>query len=186
MQQQARAIARLEHLEPERTRIDGEAHVTAHHRVDDPVNGLRVARPAPGKAPDAGAIGDGEVARGFARGSSAVVLAALGLYSVLAFAIAQRQQEMGLRLPLGATRAHVVRLVVAEGMLAPLAGLLVGVTVAYTAAPFVQPMLFSTDARALATYLGVALAVALASLLACLSPARRATITDPIIAMRSD
>jgi hypothetical protein len=117
-------------------------------------------------------------------GALAVVLASVGLYGVLAYDVAQRQQELGVRIALGASRANVARLVVrrAGGVVA--AGGLIGLAVTLLGGSIVGPLLFETSPRdplILGAVVGV---VAVVSLLATLMPAARAARVDPAFALR--
>ena len=116
----------------------------------------------------------------------ALVLAASGIYAVVARAVAQRTREMGIRLALGSRPGDVVRLVVREGMALPLAGAGAGVVLALAAARGVRASLYGVapaDLRVLATTTAL---LVLASLVACLVPARRATRVDPCTALRAE
>ncbi len=117
---------------------------------------------------------------------SAVVLAALGIYGVPAFAVAQRSQELGIRLALGAAPAALVRMVVRQGLLPVAIGLTVGLGGAVIAGRLMQSLLFDAtgvDARVL---LAVPAGIALIALVACYLPARRAARIDPVQAMRCE
>ena len=119
-------------------------------------------------------------------GLLAVLVAALGLYSVLAYDVSRRLRELGIRVALGASRTGLVRLVVGRAVRVALAGAVLGFLIAIAAGPTVTPMLFQTSARdplAFAFGAGMLLVVAL---LAAVVPSRRATRVDPIIALRAD
>jgi predicted permease len=119
-------------------------------------------------------------------GLLALVIAAVGLYSVIAYMVAQRTQEFGVRLALGATTRRIMSLVLSRGMAPSVGGLLAGVVIALVAGRFLEPLLFETSARD-PFVVGSAVLVLLAvALLACLVPARRATRVDPVIALRTD
>jgi putative ABC transport system permease protein len=119
-------------------------------------------------------------------GLIALAIAAIGLYSVIAYMVAQRTQEFGIRLALGATTRRILSLVLSGGMAASVMGLAVGFGVALVAGRFLEPLLFETSARDPFVF-GLALVVlACVAVLACLIPARRATRVDPVIALRAE
>jgi predicted permease len=119
-------------------------------------------------------------------GLVALSLAAVGLYGVLAFAVARRTSEIGIRLALGAKQADVRRMVVRQGMVIVVGGLALGVGAALATSRILGSLLFGVSPRDPVTYatvVGVLLAVAL---LACWIPARRASGVDPAEALRSE
>jgi putative ABC transport system permease protein len=116
----------------------------------------------------------------------AVVLAAVGLYGVLAAAAVQRTREFGIRLALGAGRGNIVRLVLTQGLALTLTGLLAGLAIAPLAAGALEQMLFGVGRVDAATYAGVAVLLILVTVSACLPPALRASRTDPATALRSE
>jgi len=116
----------------------------------------------------------------------ALVLAAIGIYGVMTFSVAQRNHEMGIRIALGAGSGQVLRLVVGEGMWAAAIGMAIGLPGVYFVGRALKGLLYNVgamDVRAL-TAVGVVLLVA--ALLACYVPARRATKIDPIGALRQE
>jgi macrolide transport system ATP-binding/permease protein len=119
-----------------------------------------------------------------ALGSLALLLAALGLYGVMAYSVAQRTREIGVRMTLGARAGHVQMLVIAQGMKLVLIGVLIGVPLSMAASQVVKSMLFGLSTRDPATYGAVALLLAIAGLMACWIPARRAAKVNPMIALR--
>ena len=119
-------------------------------------------------------------------GLLAVVVAALGLYSVLAYDVSRRLRELGIRVALGAGRADIGRMVVGRAVRVAVFGALIGFAIAIAAGPTVAPLLFQTSAREpLAFIVAVAILFTVA-LLAAIVPTRRASRVDPIIALRSD
>jgi hypothetical protein len=116
----------------------------------------------------------------------ALVLAAVGLYSVCAYGVAQRNRELGVRIALGASTAAVVRLVVRQGAIFALAGITIGGAVALLASRWIEPLLFAASARDPVVYGGVATILLLVALVATLRPALRATRVDPMIALRAE
>jgi putative ABC transport system permease protein len=116
----------------------------------------------------------------------ALVLAALGLYGTLAYAVAQRRREIGIRLALGAQRAAVFRLILRRGMSLVGIGLGVGLAAALVFGRLLANLLYGVGARDPLTLSIVVLVLAAAALLACFLPARRATQVDPMIALRAE
>jgi predicted permease len=114
----------------------------------------------------------------------ALVLAAVGLYGVTAYAVAQRTRELGIRVALGATSRDVVRLVLDMGGRLALIGLALGTLGALTLSRLMSTLLFGVGARDPMTFAGAALLLATVSMVACYIPARRATRVDPVIALR--
>ena len=117
-------------------------------------------------------------------GLLAMLIASVGLYGVLAYEVAQRRHEFGVRAALGATRRDIVRHVLRRGVGLALAGILAGVAIARLAAPWVTPLLFETSATSPSVFTAVALVLLTVAILACLIPARRAGATDPAAALR--
>jgi putative ABC transport system permease protein len=119
-------------------------------------------------------------------GGLALVLAAIGLYSVIAYNVAQRTHELGVRVAFGAQVPDVVRLVLSEGLRLSLFGVVIGGAIAFYAAKWVKPLLFNVDARDPAVF-GLVIAMLLVvATLATLVPALRAARVDPNVALRSD
>jgi putative ABC transport system permease protein len=119
-------------------------------------------------------------------GAVGLLLAALGIYGVMSFVVAQRTHEIGLRMALGAERGQVVRQVLMEGMLAALAGIVVGFIGAYFVGRAMQGMWFGVGAVDPVAFGSVAVVLLLSALVACVVPARRAASVDPLIALRQD
>ena len=119
-------------------------------------------------------------------GALAVLLAAIGLYSVIAYNVAQRTQEMGVRIALGAETRHVVGLVLREGMTLAIAGVALGGAVALLVSRWVKPLLFNESPRDPLVFAGVAVALLAVAALASFIPARRAARADPIRALRTE
>jgi ABC-type antimicrobial peptide transport system permease subunit len=119
-------------------------------------------------------------------GVLALVVAAVGLYSVIAYLVADRTRELGVRLALGATGGRVVRDVVLRGVATTVVGVLIGTTVALSLGRFVQPLLFGISAHDPAVLSSVAALVIAIAMLASWGPARRAGRVDPVIALRAD
>ena len=119
-------------------------------------------------------------------GILATIIAAVGLYSVMAYWASQRTHEIGVRMALGAQRADVVRLLASHAARTVGIGLVVGALIALGAARWVADLLYDTSPREPLAYLVSALTLAIAAVVATLVPARRVTRVDPATALRSD
>jgi ABC-type antimicrobial peptide transport system permease subunit len=124
------------------------------------------------------------VMTGFAGG--ALLLAGIGLYGVLAFVVAQRTRELGVRLALGATRSEVLGLIMKRGMRLVGVGLVIGLAGSVAAARVLRALLFETDIYDPATFTVVPLVLAAVSVVACYIPARRAAGVDPMATLRAE
>jgi len=116
----------------------------------------------------------------------ALVLAALGIYGVMSYTVAQRTSEIGLRMALGAEQAQVRLEVLREGLLLAAGGLVLGLAGAYALGRGMQSTLYGTGALSLPVLLAVGLVLLGAALVACYVPARRASAVDPMIALRQE
>src|SRR5436309_3137691 len=116
----------------------------------------------------------------------AVLLAAIGVYGVLAYLVSQRTQEIGVRLAIGAAPEDVVRLFLREGATLAASGLVAGLLGALVAGRALDALLFGVTSTDPVTYAGVAGALGLAALAASYAPARRAARVDPMTALRAD
>jgi len=119
-------------------------------------------------------------------GVLALIVASVGLYSVVAYLVIDRTRELGVRIALGATGSRIVRDVVLAGVSTTTVGVALGIGVALSSARFIEPLLFETSAKSPAVYAGVAVLVLIIAAFAAWSPARRASRVDPVIALRAD
>jgi putative ABC transport system permease protein len=116
----------------------------------------------------------------------AMLIAAIGIYGVLAYSVNQRTQEIGLRMALGAPRGQVLGLILREGMLVGLAGIGAGLAGALALSPVLGSLVFGVEVRDPYTYLVVATTLAAIALAACVIPARNASRVDPLVALRTE
>jgi len=114
----------------------------------------------------------------------ALVLAAIGVYGLVAYSVSQRTREFGVRMALGANRQDVLRLVLSHGARLTLFGIALGVAASLATTRVLAILLYGTSATDLPTFTAVALLLALVAIAACYIPARRATRVDPIVALR--
>ena len=121
---------------------------------------------------------------GFA--ATALILAALGIYGVMSFVVAQRSQELGLRIALGASRSRVLGMVLRDGIQTALGGTLLGCVGAYWVGRSMQGMFPGVASLDVTTFAAVALVLVAAAVLACYVPARRAAAVDPLTALRDE
>jgi len=117
-------------------------------------------------------------------GILALILAAVGLYGVIAYAVSQRRQEMGIRLALGAAPGDLLRMVVGQGMRLTLVGVAIGLALALGLTGFMRSLLPGITPRDPITFVAVPLILAAIALIAALIPARRAGAVDPVDALR--
>ena len=117
-------------------------------------------------------------------GLLALILAAVGIYGVIAYSTRQRTHEIAIRMAVGAQRADVFRLVLGQGLLLTLAGLAAGIAVSLALTRYLKSVLFGVTTTDVLTYAAVAFLLCLVSLVACYIPARRATKVDPMVALR--
>ena len=115
-----------------------------------------------------------------------VILAATGLYGVIAYTVAQRTREIGIRLALGATRAAIARLVVGNGLRLAASGVVVGLIGAVAATRVIEHLLYRVSYLDPFSFVGGAALLIAVSVAACIVPMLRATSVDPIVAVRAD
>jgi len=116
----------------------------------------------------------------------ALVLAAVGIYGVLSYAVNQRTHEIGIRMALGAERSSVRRMVVGQGLLLALTGILLGLAGAYALSGWLSSLVFEVQVTDPWVFSGVVVILTLVAGLAGYLPARRATAIDPVRALRNE
>jgi ABC-type antimicrobial peptide transport system permease subunit len=119
-------------------------------------------------------------------GATALVLAAIGIYGLMAYSVEQRTQEMGIRMALGADRAAVRRLVVWHGMRLALMGVVVGIAAAFGLTRVIAGFLFGVKSWDPVVFVGAAVVLSAVALLAVWVPATRASKVDPMEALRAE
>ena len=118
-------------------------------------------------------------------GASALLLAAIGIYGLMAYSVAQRTQELGIRIALGAEAAQVRRMVVMQGMRLAIVGVMVGLVVAWWLALTMSSVLYEVQARDPIVFIVMPVVLTVVSLIAVWLPARRASSVSPLIALRT-
>jgi putative ABC transport system permease protein len=137
-----------------------------------------------------GVIADSLASRRFAMqvlgafAATALLLAAIGIYGVMAYFVTQRSREIGVRMALGAQRSDVLKLVVRQGMALALSGVLVGFIAALVLTRFMSKLLFGVSAYDPISIMSITVLLAAVALLANLLPGRRASMVDPMVALR--
>ena len=116
----------------------------------------------------------------------ALVLAAIGIYGVISYTVAQRSRELGIRIALGASRGRVIGKVLSEGLTLTVVGVGLGLVAAFGLTRLISSMLFGVAAGDAVTFAGVAVALTAVAVLASWLPAQRAAAVDPLIAMRAE
>jgi len=114
----------------------------------------------------------------------ALTLAAVGVYGLLNYSVAQRTHEVGVRMALGAERADVLAMILRQGFALIVVGVALGLAGAWASTRALESMLFQVHARDATTFGGACLVLMAVGLLACYIPARRATKVDPLVALR--
>jgi len=116
----------------------------------------------------------------------ALVIAAVGIYGVMAYSVAQRTQEIGIRMALGAARQDVLRLVVGQALRLTVLGVGIGLAGAYAVTRLMASVLTGVSPGDPPTFVGVTVILALSSVIAAWLPAERATRVDPMVALRAE
>src|SRR5207248_4654756 len=116
----------------------------------------------------------------------ALLLASIGIYGAVAYTVEQRTGEIGVRMALGAQTQDVLRLIVNQGMRPVIIGLAVGIAAAFALGRLITAQLYQVSAHNPALLGGATILLAATALLACLLPARRATLVDPVQALRTE
>jgi len=122
------------------------------------------------------------IAGGF--GVVGLALAAIGIFGLVSYTVAQRTHEIGIRMALGAQQADVLRMVLRQGLRVTSLGLAIGLALAFAVTRLLSSLLYGVSATDPATFVGVSLLLCVVAMLACYIPARRATRADPIVALR--
>jgi len=117
---------------------------------------------------------------------TALVLAAVGLYGVISYSVAQRTRELGIRIALGAQRSDVLRLILRQGMAVVAAGVIFGVAASLGLTRLIASLLYGISANDPITFFLLSAALVLVAFIACWLPARRAARVDPVIALRAE
>jgi putative ABC transport system permease protein len=116
----------------------------------------------------------------------AMILAAVGIYGVMNYLVTQRIHEIGIRMALGAQASHIFKMIVGQGMLLVLIGVVAGLVAAFLLTRIMESLLFGVSARDLATFMGIPIVLAVVAFLSIYVPARRAMRVNPMVALRQE
>jgi ABC-type antimicrobial peptide transport system permease subunit len=114
----------------------------------------------------------------------ALVLAAIGIYGIIAYSVAQRMHEMGIRVALGASRSAILALILRRGAVLAGVGVALGIPLALAMSRLIGSLLYGISPRDLTVFIGVPILLVAVALAACCIPARRAMRVDPMVALR--
>jgi ABC-type antimicrobial peptide transport system permease subunit len=115
---------------------------------------------------------------------AALLLAAIGVYGIIAYGVQQRRQEIGVRLTLGATGARVLAMILGEGLGMTAAGVVIGLAAAFALTRIMRQLLFDVAPTDVVTFVAAPAVLLVAAFFACVVPARRAATLDPVEAIR--
>ena len=119
-----------------------------------------------------------------AMGALGLLLSALGVYAVMAFAVVRRTREIGVRMALGATRGNIARMILGRGARLVFGGMVLGVAAAWIFSHYLESLLYQVKTGDVRTFVGVLLTLGAVAGIACYIPARRATRVNPMEALR--
>ena len=118
--------------------------------------------------------------------TTALLLAAVGIYGVMSYLVEQQTREIGIRSALGAKRSHIFKLVIGHGVGMALIGIVLGIVASLGLTRFLAGLLYGVTALDPMTFIGISMLLLIVAVLACYVPASRATKVDPLVALRSE